>query len=105
MAVDEDPGTITDFGHIAGVSPFAELYVRTGLWAKQTPAAELSGFVWRSCEVPSHFVPLIMMDGEAAQGPYERGPEFIGMAEIGSGEKLAGRGYQRRTVSAPTPLC
>jgi hypothetical protein len=44
-----------------------------------------------SCEIPSYLVPLNYTAEEATQGPYERDPELIGVAEIGSGEKLAGR--------------
>jgi len=39
-------------------------------------------------------VSLMLKEGETTQGPYERGPEFIGMAHIGSGEKLAGRDHR-----------
>lgn len=41
---------------------------------------------------PSHLVDLIG-DGKT-QGPCERGPEFIGMAEFGSGAKLEGRDHR-----------
>lgn len=32
---------------------------------------------------PSH--PVDLFKGEKTQGPYERGPDFIGMAEFSSG--------------------
>lgn len=39
-------------------------------------------------EVHSHVVPLVIVDRERTQGPYERDPEFIGMAEFGSGDRI-----------------
>ena len=45
-------------------------------------------------------MPSIIAEGETTQGPYESDPEFIGIADFGSGAKMAGA-----TIGLHAPAC
>ena len=63
--------------------------VGVGAAELRTPEQRFSNIT--QAEQPSfrrHVVPLISVEGETTQCPYERDPEFIGLAEFRSGARI-----------------